>query len=661
MSRSLLFGSVSRAPCSLAAAGTLALLFCLLPSARGGIPSPEKLLPPDTLLLISCPDCAKFSESIRGLPEYLLWNDGAMRPFREKFTRRWQEEFVKPLERELGIHFENYSSLLQGQLTIALLPRQGDAVGLLVLLDSRTRSGQLSRDLADLRKSWLEAGKMLRTEKIRDVNFTVINLSSNDVPGTWRKFFPATSEVQEVGDDAEAPKPASKAQLVFGQFESLLIAGNSVETVEKLMVRLTGGSMPSLEDGAIYQQNHLALFRDTPLYAWANVRAFLDILTKTPPRDNPEVPNPFDPSPQKLVAALGLSALKTVAFSTRFSTEGLALQLFLGAPETSRQGILKVVAGEPKDCSPPPFIPAEALKFKRWRLDGKKTWAALEKVLSDISPQWLSSLNLLLNTAELAAREKDPGFDIRKNLVGNLGDDVITYELAPRDASSLRAGSAPSMFLLGSPNPEQFAAAFNSILVYFTQQAGAVPEIREFLGRKIYSVVLAPLPLPVGNSSRPTAGRSLHYAASGGYVAISSDVSLLEQYLRSSESQVKALRELPGLAEAAQRVMGPSVSLFGYENQAEAARAAFESLRNTASPAPKPVTATPAHLIPGGVPMSGARRNFTALMDFSLLPPFDKVARYFSFTVYGASATVDGLTFKLFAPTPPALRGSGTR
>jgi len=38
-----------------------------------------------------------------------------------------------------------------------------------------------------------------------------------------------------------------------------------------------------------------------------------------------------------------------------------------------------------------------------------------------------------------------------------------------------------------------------------------------------------------------------------------------------------------------------------------------------------------------------------------LLPPFDKVGKYFHFIVYGGSASVDGFAYKLFVPTPPAL------
>ena len=35
-------------------------------------------------------------------------------------------------------------------------------------------------------------------------------------------------------------------------------------------------------------------------------------------------------------------------------------------------------------------------------------------------------------------------------------------------------------------------------------------------------------------------------------------------------------------------------------------------------------------------------------MDFSLLPNFDQVAKYFGFTVYSGSANVDGIMFRYF-------------
>src|SRR5579862_1332243 len=94
-----------------------AALFWLAVSGYGVVPAPEKLLPDDTLILITAPDFAKLKTIWENLPQRKLWNDPAMKPFREDFATKWSEQFVKPLERDLDIKWDDYLSLLQGQLT----------------------------------------------------------------------------------------------------------------------------------------------------------------------------------------------------------------------------------------------------------------------------------------------------------------------------------------------------------------------------------------------------------------------------------------------------------------------------------------------------------------------------------------------------------------
>ena len=136
---------------------------------------------------------------------------------------------------------------------------------------------------------------------------------------------------------------------------------------------------------------------------------------------------------------------------------------------------------------------------------------------------------------------------------------------------------------------------------------------------------------------------------------MSTDATLLEEYLRSSESQAKALREKPGLLEAAQKVGGMGTGLFGYENEVDTMRAAFEAAKNDPGASTNGIGPS---LFPGLPGITGPERNLNDWMDFSLLPAFDKVAQYFYFTVYAGSANVDGLTLKLFVPMPPALRSN---
>jgi hypothetical protein len=62
------------------------------------------------------------------------------------------------------------------------------------------------------------------------------------------------------------------------------------------------------------------------------------------------------------------------------------------------------------------------------------------------------------------------------------------------------------------------------------------------------------------------------------------------------------------------------------------------------------------NLFPALFGLANPEPAFRGLMDFSLLPAFDRLARYFHFSVSGGSATVEGLSFKWFAPAPPQLR-----
>jgi hypothetical protein len=501
----------------------------------------------------------------------------------------------------------------------------------------------------------VDAGKPIKTETIRGVEFSIVPLTTNDVPKTLKPFFPQKQEIRELGREPDK-KPASLGELVIGQHQSLLIVGTSAGAVEKVVARLTGGSLPPLADEVAFEANRLAVFRDAPLFGWFNAAKFFDVLARIPPAE----PNPLAPSPVpelsllKLVSASGLASLKTAAFALRELNEGTTFEIFLGAPEASRQGILKILAAEAKDAGPPPFVPAETVKFQRWRVDGQKSVATLERMIKDLSPSMFNTLNFVLNSGEEAARLDDPNYNLRRDLVGNLGDDLISYDKAPRGDSPAEMEAPPSLLLIGSPNAEKLASALRGLLVIRWPDAMR-PQEREFLGRKIFSFKIPGL--ETSGSARP-APRTLSYAASGGYVAITTDIATLEQYLRSSEGQNKSLRELPGLIEAAQKIGGQNTGLFSYENQAETTRGSFEALR-------KGVTATATtsdnlglgyNPVADSIPFSGPQRTFRDWMDYSLLPDFDQVAKYFHFTVFAGSANVDGISFKYFSPTPPQLK-----
>jgi hypothetical protein len=305
-----------------------------------------------------------------------------------------------------------------------------------------------------------------------------------------------------------------------------------------------------------------------------------------------------------------------------------------------------LLALAPKESSAPTFVPADVVKFQRSRVDGQKAIAIIEKMLGDVSAEALNTWNFVLSNGNEAIRANDPDFDIRKNLFGNLGDDFITYDKLPRGDSALEKASAPSLVLIGSPNPDQLAAAVRGVLVILTPEGGN-PQSREFLGKKIYSVKLGSGPM-----AGPGPKRTLSYAASSGYVAFSTDAAILEEFLRSSASQAKALRDLPGLADAMARVGGQSTGWFSYENESETMRLLFDTLRHSVGD----TNSSSPGVLESAIPFSAPQKKFRDWLDFSLLPDYGKVSKYFSFGVYAGSANVDGITLRFFSPTPPQLK-----
>ncbi len=623
-------------------------LACLCFTAGGAVLPAEKLLPDDTLLVFTIPDFTKAVTVYQSSPQGRLWNDPAMKPFKDKFVDKFKFQFITPLEHDLGIHFDDYTSLPQGQLTLAITQdgwqgKDDKMPALLLLLDTRDKSSQLKTSLADLKKKWIDAGKTVKTETIRAVEFSVVALSSNDIPKSLQKALTSSNSPPDSSspDDKPDAKAAPKSRIYIGQADSLLIMGNSSKAIERVLASMSGGALKTLGDVPAYAANQAAMFRDSPLYGWVNAKALVDIFSR--PDDSQaaaDSSNPFAMKPDKIFTALGMKGLKSIAFNYLYSNDGAQFNIMFSVPEDSRAGLFKIMAGEPKDCNPPAFVPADAIKFQRWRIDGQKTWAVLQQMLGDINPQILNGLNFMLSTAESSAKEKDPSFDIKKNLFGNLGDDMISYQKKPKGNTLEEVGSPPSLFLSGSPNPEQLASALKSILALYSQQT--TPTDRDFLGRKIYS-----LPLPAAPGVAGGATRSLNYCASGGYIAISTDAGTLEEYLRSSQGDIKSLRDVPGLSEATAKVGGSGMSLFGYSNESESVRALFDFLKNNASGAEG---------LGGNLAPLLGDAKFKDWVDVSLLPDYDKVAKYFYFSVYSGGTTPDGLSFKAFAPVSPQLK-----
>ena len=619
---------------------TLVTALPLVTALHAAIPPAESLLPADTLVMLTVPDFAALRAAGKQSPQMLFCNSDAMAPFREKFIAKLTGQYLGPLESDLGVKLADFAELPQGQLTFAVTKNGWDGgndatPGLLLLLDARDKSSLLATNLAKLRQKWTDSGKTIRTETLHGITFSVVPLTSNNIPNSLAGVVTQPQPVQELGKETTHPKTG---EFVFGQYQSLLIVGSSVKAVEPVIARLTGGSPALLADNSQFAADQLSQFRDNPLYyGWFNGKTLFGTLASHEPEaPNPQAPSPFPQlDPRAILNATGLNALKSASFALHEDHEGALATVHFTAPESERAGLFKMFAFSPKEAGVPPFVPADAIKFSRIRLSGHQVWDELQKVVAAISPQGLASLNAVIDMANTLAQTKTPGFDVRTALIGNLGDDIITYQKAPVDNTPTAQANPPSLVLVAVANADQSIDAIKMLASLAAQQEGAAAP-RDFLGHKIHTIALRPTVNPATGAST---AHALYVSSSGGYAALSTDSAILEEFLRSADGNVKTLHDLPGLTEAAQHVGGTGGGLFGYENQQETVRNLFQLMKNSSS---STFNALPP-----------AYRDW---LDFSLLPDFNTVSKYFGISVYGGNLNSEGLTFKVYTPHPPLAR-----
>jgi hypothetical protein len=607
--------------------------------AGAAVLPPEQLLPKDTLLVMTAPDWGKARLFWSNQVYLKLWQDASFKPFKDKLMDKFTTGAIKPLQQNLGIKFSDYAGLAQGEVTFAVVPvtpknKSDPSVAAIFLMDTKDHAGQLKTNLAQVLKKWADAGKPMKSQKIRETEFTTLYLSPEDL--SPKKLIPGDKAAEP--SDADAAAATNKFEITMGQSDSLLLVSSSPEAIEKILSRQAGGMVPPLEDSPVFHADYGPRLRESPFYFWLNAKGLTELATKIAAGAG-EDSMVNSTNVNTFFSATGLGNLGSLSLSYKHYAEGDCTQLFLSVPEEKRPPLLKMFAAEAKDSSPPSFVPADATQFWRWRLNLGRSYKTLEAMLNDlIPPQALAQINMVF---AMAGKDKDEHYDLKSELLNNLGDDIISYSKAPKSSAMEDIKSAPTLYLIGSPNPDKLAAALKVLLAIPFQ--GTPITDREFLGRKIYNVAS-----PMGGDGK-SAGAS--FSASGGYLAISGDTGVLEEYLRSGDSKGKPLMEMPGLADAAQKVGGMETGLFGFNNESQTMRPLFELLRKK-NPSAQDLLGVPIPDPNIGEQLESARQ----WVDFSLLPSFDAVAKYFSFSVYAGSFSSEGFSLKLFMPTPPQLR-----
>ena len=607
----------------------LSLMGALAFTGRAAV-TPESILPANTFALSTVPDVSAARTAFKTAPLTRFWNDPSMARFTEKFSFAVEKNILEPLLIQGNIDINEYSSLLQGQLTFALTRQVGEEIpGVIFILDSGKKSEALKEKLADLRET----------------------LVDNDVPHN-RLRIQGTDFIHIKAPEERGPMNLG---LFLGQSGSLMIAA-STKALASQVVALHRAEKKgkSLKQNEGFAQRHEDQFKDALGYAWLDFMVVLEIaeeqIEKQLDPDAEQDPNPLIPTPDGVIGALGLKGLRSISISAHQDKDGELLQVFFDVPEArfqglevGRRGLFGMLAAPSKDAGPPAFVGADVTSFGRSRHSGKELWEKFEAMLTEITPAAAGVIGVF----EVSIRANDPDFNLKEQLINTLGDDFIVIE-QPTEGGELNDIVSPSsLFLMKSTKPAVTSKAIRTLVAAVLPEP---PEERELDGRTIYTY-------PIGGAFEG-AEQALHLTSVGQYLVLSLDEKALERFLKGPKKDAKKLIDLPGLKEAADKVGGFKSGMFTYESQKPMARSIFNLLHEN-----------PGFLegMLGGLPGRGGRidpdtglpadgPNISEWLDFKLLPEFKKVSKYFHYTVSGMQVTKQGINLRVFAPTPPELK-----
>jgi hypothetical protein len=128
----------------------------------------------------------------------------------------------------------------------------------------------------------------------------------------------------------------------------------------------------------------------------------------------------------QILDELGLKQLKSVTIHSGFEDEAERGVFELELADGPRKGLLNLSSGKPFTLKDVPPLPADVLNWTMANFDAKVAYdeglQVTERILKIVAPDQLPRVKDLIKKLDT-----DLGIDLRKDLLGSLGDQVVSY------------------------------------------------------------------------------------------------------------------------------------------------------------------------------------------------------------------------------------------
>ena len=617
-----------------------ALMLLCVPSSVSAIELPKtaKLVPPETILLADINNFNQLWAQFEKTNFYQLYKDPAMAPFIANFKTKWREK-KQESEKEYLRTIADAGVLPQGRVAVALVydeqVKDVNELPVLIVAQWGDKIDKVKETTNEIVRKAVEDGARRQTEDYRGVDITTIE-----------------------------KKPPEALNYCF--IDDCLIASTSPNVLKFVIAQIKGAGSTTLADDRDYAATGKAVDPSNAgrIDFYVNIKQVI----KT------ELAEDTTGRVKAMIDNMGLNNVTSFGCSIEPAggPGGSSFAKAILKIDGAKEGICKMLEVESVPVRMPGFIAGSASSVSVVNLNIKKAFDELTNILTRFSPQMAAIMYMPVLPP---GPQGEPALQLKADIIDHLGSQIVIAQSIdkpqPDGGTARPADKQPSpvtQSVIAVAIENRNALEKSLSLIHSKMIAPNNPEARrELLGHTIYSVDLSGFFPGFGPESRtpmqdpvdPGAPRRPQSAitVTDTHLLFASQDAIEHAIRMLGGSQAESIGSAKWFNTAKSNIPS-AVGLAGLQNNAVSGEYFWSTMQQSKKP-DKADSEDKRNQISVGV-TSGSlfpQIMFTqgdGLLDFSLLPEFDAVKKYFGLSAFYGISREDGFFFEFKYLSPEA-------
>jgi hypothetical protein len=574
-------------------------LFCV-DAARANVTGDiANLVPPETVLLTEIGNFNELKAQFQKTNFYNLYKDPSMAEFVEDIDKKWREK-VGELDNRIAEAITKADVLPQGKVAFAIAfddsPEPQEIPGFLLIAQWGSNLEKIKEAITEEIKKAVNAGAHKKSSDYRSVTIDTIITEG-------------------------------KPQVSYCFIDDSLIGSNNDDLLKFVIARIKGAETPTLANDADYTETKKTVGPDHDIDVFVNIKQL--IKTGMVLDNSGQIRMFLTSLGLENVRAFGLSIGLGRSVGNSFTAKGFV------KIDGQKMGVCKILDLESDVIRVPDFIPASTSSVSIINMDINKTITELSNVLARFSPPMAAMLYMPLLPP---GQDGSPGVQLKNDIIDHLGSKIV---IATSIVTSPDGSMAPQFtYSIGLNNRsalEKSLSKVHSMII-----APNNPDARrELLGHTIY---LFDLGMFMPGSA---AGQQQKWAftLTDTHVIIGME-SAVEQALRTMGTSEPTLNTAKWFV-AGKSSLPSTVAIASLQNDAVANEVFWQTLKKQKQEVENNDSKSSVGI---GLNSQGNlmfMQKGLDFVDFSLLPDFEKVKKYFGLSVSHLTSRPDGFFMEI--------------